>query len=206
MQLAFRVFRSLRSLWGPSESSSSWHLGCNNCSICWLYFYSCQPPWTDGIYVCNIINTSKILDRGWWGVYRDEQTGRWSTHGSPNCAKGSNANDVFVCNLCKNICSRMGFPVVQVVFFSKESVILPDYREHPHVKNISHTIHSIKLDLIIPFSCMHAWWSNYTWFLNIISNKKTRKMQIKWLIDTLWGVITETNGPTTNKMTLSACY
>lgn len=47
----------------------------------------------------------------------------------------------------------MGFPVAKVEFFSK--LILPVYQVHPHVKNTSHTIHSVKLDLIIPFSCMH---------------------------------------------------
>lgn len=45
--------------------------------------------------------------------------------------------------------------MVRVVFFSKVPVILPAYRVHPHVKNTSHIIHSVKLDLINPFSCMH---------------------------------------------------
>lgn len=91
----------------------------------------------------------------------------------------------------------MGFPVVQVV-------ILPVYQVHPHVKNTSHTIHSVKLDLIIPFSCMHDGVITLDFVLFEISHaiKKTKKIQIKWLIDTFWGVITETNG---NKMTLSAC-
>lgn len=69
---------SLRSCWGLRSLPlrRSWHLGCINCSICRLYFYSHQPPWADGVYVFNIINTSKILWveggglRGWADVQR----------------------------------------------------------------------------------------------------------------------------------------
>lgn len=82
----------------------------------------------------------------------------------------------------------MCISVVRVGCLSKVSVILPAYRVHPHVKNTSHTFNSVKLDSIIPFSCIHDGVIILDCVLFEISQAlKTRKMQIKWLIDTCWG-------------------